>query len=121
MDKYQAQYSFWSSFGVPAYEENSVPDAKRNTFPYITYEAVNAGFDENTAVNASIWTRTTSWEQADTLANAIQNELINGGKVIPYTGGIIWVTPEVPLIQNMGDPNDDQIKRKLISVQLHFN
>lgn len=121
MDKYEAQYNFWHSFGVPAYEETSVPDADDVVFPYITYQAVNAGFDEDAVVSASVWTRTTSWEQADTLANSIQNALKNGGQVVPYSGGIIWVTPEVPLIQNMGDPNDDQIRRKLITVQLHFN
>lgn len=121
MDKYEAQYSFWASFGVPAYEVSSVPDAKELTFPYITYQAVNSGFDENAVINASIWTRSTSWTQADALANAIQDELKNGGKVVPYTGGIIWITPEVPFVQNMGDPEDDRIRRKVLMVQLHFN
>lgn len=121
MDKYQAQFNFWSSFGIPAYEENTVPDADYVAFPYITYQAVNAGFDEDAVVNASIWTRNTSWEQADNLANTVQNALRNGGVVVPYTGGMIWVTPENPLIQNMGDPNDDRIRRKLLTVQLHFN
>ena len=26
MDKFQAQQSFWSSFGLTAYDENTVPD-----------------------------------------------------------------------------------------------
>ena len=39
MDRYEAQYAFWSSFGVPAYEQNSVPDLDDLTFPYITFEA----------------------------------------------------------------------------------
>lgn len=121
MDKYQAQYNFWSSFGIPAYDANSVPDAKEIEFPYITYQAVNAGFDEDTVILASIWTQSTSWTQADYLANEIQDTLKNGGKVVPYSGGIIWITPEVPFAQNMGDPSDDRIRRKLLTVQLHFN
>ena len=121
MDKYEAQYGFWSAFGIPAYEVNTVPDEDDVSFPYITYQAVNAGFGEDVVVNANIWTRSTSWALADALADTIQNALKDGGVVVPYSGGIIWVTAENPLIQNMGDPNDDRIRRKLLTVQLHFN
>jgi len=120
MDKYEAQYNFWSSFGYPAYEENSVPDEKDVTFPYITYQAVSSTFDSDAVVNASIWTRSTSWLDADTIANAIEADLKNGGHVLQYTGGIIWVTAESPFAQSMGDPDDDRIKRKLLTVLCHF-
>lgn len=120
MDRYEAQYLFWSSFGVPAYEENSVPDIDEIEFPYITYQAVMSPFDNSIPVSASIWTRSTSWVEADTLADTVENALKSGGKVLPYTGGIIWVTPRNPLAQSMGDPQDDQIKRKLLLVTLYF-
>lgn len=120
MDRYEAQYLFWSSFGVPAYEENSVPDVGEIEFPYITYQAVVSPFDNNVPVSASIWTRSTSWAEADTLADAVENALKSGGKVLPYTGGIIWVTPRNPFAQSMGDPQDDQIKRKLLLATLYF-
>lgn len=121
MDRYEAQYNFWASFGVPAYEENSVPDAKEVSFPYITYNAVATPFDGDVVINASIWTRSTSWLTADTLADTIEAELKDGGRVLPYTGGMIWVTAETPFAQNMGDPDDDRIKRKLLTVALHFS
>ena len=38
MTKEQALYKFWISFGMQAYEENSVPSDA--TFPYITYQLV---------------------------------------------------------------------------------
>ena len=120
MDRYEAQYSFWSSFGVPAYEENSAPDADEVEYPYITYQAVTAPFDNDVQVNASVWDKSTSWFTADKLADAIEDSLKNGGKVLPYSGGMIWVTHESPFAQSMGDPEDDQIKRKLLSVVLHF-
>lgn len=120
MDRYEALYGFWSSFGVPAYEENSVPERKDLTFPYITYNAVASPFDSDTVVNASIWTRSTSWLEADTLADAVERELKNGGKILSYATGIIWITPETPLAQSMGDPDDNLIKRKLLTVELHF-
>lgn len=121
MDRYEAQYSFWASFGVPAYEENSVPDLEDVTFPYITYQAAASAFDEDARLSANVWTRSTSWLQADTIANAIIARLKDGGENIAYDGGCIWVTPEAPLVQNMGDPEDDRIKRKLVSVVLHFS
>lgn len=35
MNKAQAIQAFWESFGVPAYEESTVPDDA--VMPYITY------------------------------------------------------------------------------------
>lgn len=119
-DRWQAQYNFWASFGVPAYEEHSVPDADEVTFPYITYEAETAGFDQGTVVAASVWTRSTSWAQADAISDIIEDRLKNGGVLESYTGGWIWFTPEFPFSQNIGDPDDDRIKRKRLAVQLQF-
>lgn len=121
MDRYEATYSFWASFGVPAYEENAVPDLDDVIFPYITYQAASAGFDGDVPVNASIWTRSLSWLEADTIADLVENRLKNGGENVAYTGGAIWITAETPFAQNMGDPDDDRIKRKLLSVVLHFS
>lgn len=120
MDKYQAQYSFWSSFNVPAYEVNSVPDLDTVSFPYITYEAYSSTFDDNAIVSASIWTRSTSWAQADAIADAIETALKDGGQILHYSGGMMWITAGSPFAQNMGDPSDDRIKRKRLSVTIHF-
>lgn len=124
MDVWQALFSFWSSFGVPAYEENSVPDADEISFPYITYQAVRGGFGADTVASASIWTRSTSWLQADTLADAALEKLggrSGGGYVQRHDGGGIWITAEDNFAQNMGDPDDDMIKRKLLTVALRFS
>ena len=120
MDKWEAQYKFWSGFGVPAYEQNSVPDADHVVFPYITYEAASSAFNEEAYPNASIYTRSTSWEEADRISDLIETRLKNGGYVIKYDGGGVWFTIRPPFSQSTGDPNDNMIKRKLISVTLHF-
>ena len=123
MDRWETQYSFWASFGVPAYEENSVPDADEITFPYITYQGVSGGFNADVPVSASIWTRSPSWLSADTLADVIEAKLggrNGGGYVQRHDGGGIWITAENNFAQNMGDPEDDLIKRKLLSVVLRF-
>lgn len=122
MDRYEAQYSFWASFGVPAYEENSVPTGDEFPgYPYITYEAVTGGFNADIFVNGYIWTRSSSWTSADFLADKIESELKHGGKLIPYDGGAIWITAEDNFSQNMGDATDNMVKRKVLSVVLHFS
>ena len=119
VDKWQAQYNFWSGFGLPAYEENSVPTGdNRPSYPYLTYQAVDAPFDEDAPVTASIWTQGYSWEQADQKANDIMTALKNGGKVVGYDDGMIWVTADT--VQSMGDTENDLIKRKLLTVTMHF-
>lgn len=120
MDRYEAQYRFWSQF-LPAYDENSVPTGEnRPKYPYLTFECLTAPFDGDVLVSASIWTRSTSWETADKKADEIYNALKNGGAVVPYDGGIIWFTAETPFAQRMGDPGDDLIKRQVLQVVAHF-
>ena len=121
MDRYEAQYNFWSSFGVPAYEQNTVPDLDDIEFPYITYEAVSSPWEGQTIINASIWSRSTSWLEADTISNAIEAAIKDGGQILHYDGGTIWMTPEDPFAQKMGDPDDDRIRRIYLSVVIHFN
>ena len=118
MDKWQAQHNFWNSFGVPAYEEHSVPD--NATFPRITYEAATSTFEDIVSITASIWTRTSSWAQADTLANTIEDYIktmgcpeIDGGRYRVFIGLTTFA-------RRMDDPNDDQIKRILLNVQFEF-
>jgi hypothetical protein len=118
MDKWQAQHNFWSGFGVPAYEEHSVPDGA--PFPYITYEAATSVFESLVSITASIWTRSTSWAQADALANAIEHHIkdmgcpiIDGGRYRVYIG-------DTTFAQKMDDPNDDQIKRIVLNVTFEY-
>lgn len=121
MDRYEAQYQFWASFGVPAFEANSVPDEDRVSFPYITYQAVTGQFDTSTMINASIWTRGSSWAEADALADQIETALEDGGKLLPFDGGNIWIQAGTPFSSSMGDPADDLIRRKLLNVVVVFH
>lgn len=120
MDRWEAQYQFWNSFNVPAYEENSVPDVKDITYPYITYQAVAGGFGQILPVTASIWDENFSWERVDGIADTIERAL---ALMLPvrYDGGMyrVWAG-ETAFAQNMGDPNSDKIRRKVINVNFEF-
>lgn len=121
MTKEAALYNFWSMFGLPAYEENSVPTGEDGAeFPYITYQVVTDSFGNDVALTGSVWYRSTSWKEANAKAQEISNTLSRGGVTIACDGGIIWLRRGVPFAQSMGDDSDDLIKRKYINLVAEF-
>ena len=120
MDRWQAQYEFWAQFGVPAYEENSVPDRDLITYPYRSSPAAAGGFGDPVTVTPSIWDRNSSWFNADKLSDQIEH-FIRMTNPIKYDDGRMWVyIGETTFSQNMGDPDDDLIKRKVLNVNIEF-
>ena len=118
MTKAAAIYQFWSSFGLTAYEENTVPtDA---AFPYITYQLVTDSFDREIPLSASLWYRSESWTAINAKTEEISQKISRGGKIIPCDGGAIWLKLGQPFAQNMGDENDDLIKRKYLNITAEF-
>lgn len=119
-DRWESQYNFWNQFSVPAYEENTVPDRDEIAYPYITYQAAAAGFGEPVFITASICDRNTSWINADRLSDQIER-FIRTTLPIPYDDGRMWVyIGDTTFSQNMGDPEDDLIKRKILNVVFEF-
>ena len=118
MTKAAAIYQFWSSFGLTAYEENTVPtDA---AFPYITYQLVTDSFDRETQFTASIWYRSESWAGINAKTEEISQKISRGGKIISCDGGAIWLKRGQPFAQSMGDESDDLIKRKYLNITAEF-
>ena len=118
MTKAAAIYQFWNSFGLTAYEENTVPtDAG---FPYITYQLVTDSFDREIPLTASIWYRSESWSGINAKTEEISQKISRGGKIVSCDGGAIWLKRGQPFAQNMGDENDDLIKRKYINITAEF-
>ena len=118
MTKAAAIYAFWSSFGLIAYEENTVPtDA---AFPYLTYQLVTDSFDREVVASASLWYRSQSWTDINAKTEEISAYIGMGGKIITCDGGKIWIKRGQPFAQNMGDESDDLIRRKYINVSLEF-
>ena len=118
MTKAAAIYQFWSSFGLTAYEENTVPtDA---AFPYITYQLVTDSFDREIQLTASIWYRSESWAGINAKTDEISQTISSGGKIIPCDGGAIWLKRGQPFAQSMVDESDDLIKRKYLNITAEF-
>ena len=118
MTKAAAIYQFWNSFGLTAYEENTVPtDA---TFPYITYQLATDSFDREVPVTASLWYRSESWTGINAKTEEISQIISRGGKIISCDGGAVWLKRGQPFAQSMGDESDDLIKRKYLNITAEY-
>ena len=118
LDRYQALHTFWSSFGLQAYDENTVPEDV--TFPYITYEASTASVNEKIPASASLWYRSTSWDEISRKAEQISEQISWGGSSVVYDTGRLWVTKEAPFAQRMSEPSDSLVRRIVLQVSVEF-
>ena len=120
MDVQQTMQNFWSGFGVPAYDENSVPDDQYRVFPHITYDVVVGDTMDETAMSASIWTRSSQWISAIQLHDAVNDTLSNGGVILPCDTGGLWIKKASPWAQRLGDASDGSVKRILLNISVEF-
>lgn len=120
MDKFQALQSFWESFGLPAYDENTVPSGEEApSFPYITYDTIVSAFGTPVAMSGSLWYYGPSWAEISKKAIAIGKEISRGGKMIPLDDGAVWIKQGSPFAQRMSDPND-MVRRIYINIEAEF-
>lgn len=121
MTKAAAIYEFWSSFGLKAYEESSVPTGEdAPSFPYITYQLVTDSFGNEVIMAASLWYRSSSWLDVNAKAEEISRAISLGGKIIRCDGGAVWLKRGAPFAQNMKDESDDLIKRKYLNITAEY-
>lgn len=118
MNTAQALQLFWSSFDLPAYDENTVPD--KAVLPYITYESGDDFFEEKMARSASLWYRSTSWESITEKADQIAAYIGRGGKMITVDGGGIWIKRGSPWAQRMEEPSDKMVRRIVLNYEIEF-
>lgn len=121
MTKEAALHAFWGRFGLSQFEENTVPTGSESPkMPYITYQAVDGSFGESLQATASLWYRAGNWTDINRKAHEISAAIGYGGIRVPYDGGAIWIRRGTPFAQNMGDSNDDSIRRKYLNVTLEY-
>jgi hypothetical protein len=121
MDKEQALHKFWSSFGLTAYDENTVPDDALtiNKGKYLTYNVAAASLDEPTPLYANLWYKSSSWAEITAKANEIAGKISLVGSFTDYDGGTLWITRGRPFSQRMPD-DDDTIRRIYVNVTAEF-
>ena len=120
MDKGQALFNFWSKFGLPAYDENTVPENTGER--YITYNTVFDSMGNVINLHGSIWdVNSTSWEfvskKAEEIGKAIEEQY-----PISYAieNGRLYIAKGTPFAQRMSDPSSDRVRRIYINLQAEF-
>jgi uncharacterized protein YebE (UPF0316 family) len=117
MDKVQALVQFWNSFGIPAYDENSVPD--RNAMPYITFNVITDSLGNIVNLYGNIWYNSTSWKEVTQKAEEIAKKIGYGYKLKKLDNGYLYITKSNPFSQRMQD-TDDTVKRIYINIQAEY-
>lgn len=118
MDKWQGLQSFWSSFDIPAYDKNSVPDDA--VMPYITYDAAVSGFENPIPMNASIWYRSTAWDLISQKTEQIAQSLAPYKLIALGDNEYIFIEQGTPFAQRMDDPDDGSVKRIYINIMVEY-
>ena len=115
MTKEALLYQFWNSFGIPGYEENTVPEDA--TFPYITYQVITDSLNSDVQQAVSVWYRGTSWIDVNRKTDEISRAIGTGGIILD---GKIWIKRGTSFAHNMGDADDDLIKRKYLNLSVEY-
>ena len=116
MDKGQIIQSFWQSFGLPAYDQNTVPQTA--VLPYITYSVSTGALEDTLLLDASIWYRSTSWAEITRKAEQIAED-IAPHKILKFDKGRLLLVQGTPFSQRMSDPDKD-IRRIRLNVEAEF-
>ena len=118
MDKAQALYDFWASFGLPAYDETNIPDDA--VMPYITYNTVTDSIDNVVPLSASIWYRSTSWAEISRKSEEIAKKVAEHGYYITDVDkGYLWLTKGQPFAQRIAN-EDRSIRQIYVNVTGEF-
>lgn len=129
MTKYQAYDRFWNSFGIPAYDQLTVPqeifdEATQKMIPlrppYLTYEGAFDDFGNELALTASLWYRSDSWSEITAKADEIGERIGRGGEKVKYDGGAFEIQKRKPFMQRMDDPDDDTIRRVILQYSIEY-
>lgn len=117
-DRWTAIHDFWSSFGIPAYDESTVPvDAE---FPRITYSVSVDSIDRPVSTYANVWYRSTSWLDASQKADEIEKAILEmNPPTIDIDTGRVYITRGTPFAQRLTDP-DDMVRRIYINVNVEY-
>ena len=119
MDKAQALNEFWNGFGLPAYDENTVPTGIG--FPYITYEVATDSIGNSTALRASLWYRSPSWAEIQRKSDEIAEYIVKMyPSAIKLNTGRLYIAKGRPFAQRMNDPEDKSIRRIVLNIEAEY-
>lgn len=96
----EALHGFVSSFGLPAYTVESVPEDVQ--VPYLTYPLTEPEWNQKASIYIQGWFRSNSNSELSALADRIL-QAIGQGITIRTASGYLVIYPEQPLCQLLVD------------------
>lgn len=118
LDKWQAIQAFWSSFNLPAYDENTVPESA--VMPYITYEASTANIGKPLYLTAQLFYNTRSWADISKKAAEIGSYIGYGHRIIKVDGGYVYISQGSPFAQRMSEDSNGDIRRIILNIAVEY-
>lgn len=131
MNKVQALHSFWSGFGLKAYDATHVPDEA--VLPYITYEVSTDSFGEQLSQTASLWYRSSSWKDIQEKELEIAEYIGRGGRMVAYDASVgyldnvllyqkaaFWIHKGTPWAIRVAGEGDEMVKRIMMNIEVEF-
>lgn len=97
----KAVYQFFSSFGIPAYDQNAVPDDAE--LPYITYYVPEPEWGRQCTGYAQVWYRTKSRATVNAKTDQIVSAIGDRGIKLECESGYVMLRPETPLVTPVKD------------------
>jgi hypothetical protein len=120
MTKDRALFEWFQQFGMPFYPVTALPPAKEITFPYGTYEPVFGYNGDITYPTVNIYYLTESEVTPNKKAAEIGEVIGMGGTLVKCDEGLMWIKRGSPFVQGINDPDNSNIKRRLISIAIEF-
>lgn len=119
MEKAQALYNFFNSFGIPAYDSTVVPDFAY--FPYLTYQYLDDSIGESVPLSVNLYYRSSSKKDITLKTKEIAKRIKEHGFVtLPFDDGYIYIYADTPFAQSLEEPSDTKIKRMYINLRVEF-
>jgi len=119
MTKAAALHKFFSSFGMTAYTDASVPEDA--ILPYLTYELITSAWDGGeVGLTVNMWFYTESEAIPNAKAEELSCAIGHGGKILHCDEGLIWLKRGSPWCQSLTDETDKNIKRRYINVTAEY-
>jgi len=113
-----ALYTFFSQFGISAYEATKVPD--NAVMPYLTYTETLNEFDAgDVSCAVNLYYYESSNANINAKAKAIGDMIGRGGKALECDGGYLWIKKGSPWCLTIADA-DSSVNRRLINITLEY-
>ena len=120
MNKWEAQQEFWGSFGIPAYDEQTIfTEGDQPALPHITYQSFGGNLGQTVTLSASLWYKSTKMRDIKAKADEIEKYIKqNEPLVFPLDHGYLWikVPTDTPFAQPIGSEND-KTNRVVLTVE----